>query len=238
MARLMGRGPSLGPITAWVRRRPEAVRLLVGGRHLGSTGDPPARFEMAVDDRRVAEWESGTGFFVRDLALPAGTLDGDGPLAALTLTSAGVDGTRVDTAIEQFDLQSKGALMWVYDEGWQEAEYDPAVGLWRWASDRSTLRIVDAGTPVAVTLHVEAPRRYFDRDPHVRLMTGSRVIGETSFHDDAIWRVVVPLDALLASDGRVTIETDQTFVPAERSGGADRRRLGLRVFGVGVAPQP
>ena len=193
---------------------------------------------MAVDGRPVAEWESGTGFFVRDLELPAGTLDGEGPLAALTLRSAGVDGTRVDTAIEQFDLQSKGALMWIYDEGWQEAEYDPAVGLWRWASDRSTLRIVDASTAVAITLDVEAPRRYFDRDPHVRLMTGSRVIGEASFHDDTIWRVVVPLDALRASDGRVTIETDLTFVPAERSGGADRRRLGLRIFGVGVAPQP
>jgi transmembrane protein TMEM260 (protein O-mannosyltransferase) len=238
MARLMGRGPSLGPITAWVRRRPEAVRLLVGGRHLGSTGDPRARFELAVDGRRVAEWESGPGFFVRDFELPAGTLNGDGWLAALTLKSDGADGTRVDTAIEQFDLQSKGALMWVYDEGWQEAEYDPAVGLWRWASDRSTLRIVDASTPIEVTLHVETPRRYFDRDPHVRLMAGSRMIAETSFHDETIWRVAVPLDALRGSDGRVTIETDLTFVPAERSGGADRRRLGLRVFGVGVAAQP
>ena len=41
----------------------------------------------------------------------------------------------------------------------------PLVGMWRWASDRSTLRVVDASTSVAVTLRVEPPRRYFDADP-------------------------------------------------------------------------
>ena len=67
-------------------------------------------------------------------------------LAQLTIRSSGADGSRVDTAIEQFDLQSTGFMMWAYDDGWQEAEYNPAVGMWRWASDRSTLRIVDAST--------------------------------------------------------------------------------------------
>jgi hypothetical protein len=34
----------------------------------------------------------------------------------------------------------------------------------------------------------------------------------------------------VASDGQIAIETTQTFVPGERDGGPDRRRLGLRVF--------
>ena len=50
MARLAGRGPSIAPITAWVRRRPEPVHVLVGGRHLGSPGDPAVQF--IVGDRR------------------------------------------------------------------------------------------------------------------------------------------------------------------------------------------
>jgi hypothetical protein len=238
IARLMGRGPAVGPITAWVRRRADPARVLVGGRHLGAAADPPTRFEMAVDGRRVAEWNARPGFFLQDLTLPAGTLAGDGSLARLTLQSAAANGGTVATAVEQFDLQSAGALMWAYDDGWQEAEYNPAIGMWRWASDRSTLRIIGARAPVAVTLRVEPPRRYFDSDPHVRMRAGDRVLGETSFADADLWTVVVPADALQASSGRLTIETDRTFVPAERSGGPDRRRLGLRVFGVNVTAQP
>ena len=41
----------------------------------------------------------------------------------------------------------------------------------------------------------------------------------------------VPAAALAASDGMLTIETDQSFVPHERSGSSlDRRTLGLRLF--------
>jgi hypothetical protein len=36
------------------------------------------------------------------------------------------------------------------------------------------------------------------------------------------------------SDGRITIVSSRTFVPAEQNGGADRRRLGLRVFDLRV----
>jgi hypothetical protein len=236
-ARIMGRGPSLGPITAWVRRRPEAVRMLIGGRHLGGAADPRVRFDVAIDDRPVAQWESDPGFFVREVEVPARGLAGAGPLARLTIQAVGVDGRRIDTAIEQFDLQSRGFMMWAYDEGWQEAEYHPTIGMWRWASDRSTLRVVDASAGVAVTLRVEPPRRYFDDDPHVRLLAGDRVVGETRFDSGELWSVVVPFDALQAAGGRLTLETDRTFVPAERGAG-DQRRLGLRVFGVNVTAQP
>ena len=237
-ARLMGRGPATGPITAWVRRRPDAVRMLIGGRHLGSPGDARVRFEVAIDERPVAHWETGAGFFLHEFDVPAGGLVGPGPLARLTIRSAGVDGRRIDTAIEQFDLQSAGFMMWAYDQGWQEAEFNPAVGMWRWASDRSTLRIVDASSAVAVTLRVDPPRRYFDADPLVRMRVGDRVVGETRFADGDLWSVVVPLDALRAAANLVTIETDRTFVPAERGAQADQRRLGLRVFGVNVTAQP
>jgi hypothetical protein len=238
IARLMGRGPAMGPITAWVRRRSDAVRMLIGGRHLGSATAPRVRFEMAIDDRPIAQWEAGAGFFLHEFDVPAGGLAGTGPLARLTIRSAGVDGSRIETAIEQVDLQSAGSMMWAYDEGWQEAEFNPAVGMWRWASDRSTLRIVDASTAVAVTLRVEPPRRYFETDPVVRLRAGDRVVGETRFTQGDLWSVTVPLDALRAARHRVTIETDRTFVPAERGAQADQRRLGLRVFGVNVTAQP
>ncbi len=237
IARLMGRGPSLGPITAWVRRRPEPVRMVVGGRHLGSPTDPPASFAIALDGRTIARWDATPGFFVHEFDVPAGGLVGDGPLARLTIESRSV-ATVIPTAIEQFDLQSRGSMMWAYDEGWQEAEFNATLGVWRWTSDRSTLRIIDASTPVSITLRVERPTRYFDQPPIVRMKASDRVLGETRFDRSELWSVTVPLDALQSSRGRVVIETDKTFVPAERSGVADRRRLGLRVFGVNVAAQP
>ena len=238
IARLMGQGPFIAPITAWVRRRPEAVHVMVGGRHLGAASDPDVTFVIAIDGREAARWESRAGFFVQEFDLPGALLAGTGPLARLTVQSSSATDQPIPTAVEQFDLQSSGSMMWAYDEGWHEAEYDPALGVWRWASERSTLRIIGATTAVAITIRVERPRRYFDDDPVVRLVAGDRVLGETQFRETDLWSVTVPLEALQATRGRVTIETNRTFVPAEQGGPADRRHLGLRVFGINIAAQP
>jgi hypothetical protein len=215
-----------------VRRRPEAVHVIVGGRHLGGKNDPPVTFRAAVDGRQVSEWQTGPGFFVHEFDIPAGGLAGSGDLAAVTMWS---DGTGIDTAIEQFDLQTKGSLMWAYDTDWHEAEFSPTVGVWRWTAARSTLRIVAAGTPVVVAIRVERPRRYFDDDPAVRLTACDTLVAETTFRDSELWSVTVPLDVLQSCNGRLTIVTDRTFVPAERDDDADERQLGLRVFGVNIA---
>jgi hypothetical protein len=238
IARLMGRGPSLAPITAWLRRRPEATHIVVGGRHLGAPSDPPATFVIAIDGREAGRWESPAGFFVHEFDLAPGALVGDGALARLTIAATAAGGGSVPTAIEQFDLQSRGSLMWAYDTGWHEAEFDPSLGMWRWTSERATLRLIAASTPVTVTLRAERPRRYFDDDPVVKLSAGGRLLAETRFQDSELWTVTVPLEALQASQGRVTIETNLTFVPAETGGPPDRRRLGLRIFGVDIARQP
>jgi hypothetical protein len=234
VARLMGRGPSLGPITAWVRKRPEAVQVLVGGRHLGAAGDPAVTFVLALDGVDRWQWQAGPGFFLEQFDLPAGTLAGDG-LARLTIRAISGEGGSIPTAIEQFDLQSSGSLMWGYDEGWFEAEYTPALGVWRWTSESASLRILNATSPVALTITVESPARYFDSPPTVRLRAGEVVIAQTDFSSQTTWRVLVPADALQRANGRVTLETNRTFVPADMSGQADQRQLGLRVFHVNVA---
>jgi hypothetical protein len=85
MARLMGRGPHLGPVQAFVRRRADPVRLVLGGRNLGAPGDPPAAFTLAIDERPHESWEVPPGFFLRTIDLPAGALEGDGAFATLTV---------------------------------------------------------------------------------------------------------------------------------------------------------
>ena len=236
MSRLMGRGPHLEPIVAMVRRRPGATRLLIGGRNLAGPNDPAARFTIAIDGAPFQQWESAPGFFLHVFEIPAGRLSGEGPLARFTVQSSPASGTApIPTAIEQFDLQDQQALMWAYDAGWQEAESSPAFGVWRWTTDRATLRVVGPAEAVRITLSVESPLRYFDEAPLVRATAGGRELAVTTMAGSRDWAFDVPADALAASGGTITIETNRTFVPAETGGGADRRRLGLRVFLIQVA---
>jgi hypothetical protein len=236
ISRLMGRGPHLAPIVAKVRRRPGATRLLIGGRNLAGPDDPAARFTLAIDGVSFQQWETAPGFFLHVFDIPAGRLMGEGLLATVTVSSAAVSGNApIPTAIEQFDVQDAADFMWAYDAGWQEAEFSPAFGVWRWTSDRAALRIVGPRQSLRISLWIESPLRYFDEPPLVRASAGSRELAATSLSASREWSFDVPAAALEGSGGAVTIETDHTFVPAERGRTGDQRRLGLRVFAIRVS---
>ncbi len=236
MANLMGRGPHLGPITAQVRRRSGPARLMVGGRNLAATGDPAARFTMAIDGIALQEWDAAPGFFLHVIDIPAGRLTGDGPFAVLTIQSSAVSGAAVvPTAIEQFDLQDADRLMWAYGEGWHEAEYSPAVGVWRWTSERAIVRIAGPPQDVRVTLTVESPGRYFDAPTTITARAGALEIASIALSNTDTWSFTASGEALAAAGGALTIESSQTFVPSERGGGADNRQLGLRILAFRVA---
>lgn len=236
MSRLMSRGPYVSPITAMVRRRAGAARMLIGGRNLAGPTDPPARFTIGIDGTAFQQFEAAPGFFLHVFDIPAGRLMTQGGLATVTVQSVPASGTvPIPTAIEQFDLQNADDLMWAYGEGWQEAEYSQALGVWRWTTERATIRMVGTPRALRVKLSVESPLRYFDDAPLVRAMAGQRQLAATTMSASREWSFDVPADALAAADGTVTIETNRTFVPADRSGVDDRRRLGLRVFSVQVS---
>jgi hypothetical protein len=232
MSRLMSRGPHVSPIVALVRRRGGAARMMVGGRNLAAPNDPAAQFTIAIDGTPFQQFEAAPGFFLHAFDVPPGRLLGDTELATLTIHSAPAT---IPTAIEQFDLQDAGEMIWAFGEGWQEAEYSPALGVWRWTSERATIRIFGTPRPLVVKLSIESPLRYFDDAPLVRALAGTRELAVTTLSASREWSVEVPADALAASNGAVTIETNRTFVPSESSGLADQRRLGLRVFAVQVS---
>jgi hypothetical protein len=247
MARLMGKAPHLGPISVMVRRRSGAAKALVGGRNLAGPKDPSARFVLAIDDVPLQQWDAAPGFFLHVFDIPEGRLTGEGALARLTIRSAAIAGdppsldelrragTIIPTAIEQFDLQNPQVLMWGYDSGWQEAEYNPTLGMWRWTSERATVRIVGPSVPVRISLSIESPLRYFGEPARVRVLAGTREIAVAPVGNSQNLTIEVPAEALSAAGGLLTVETDKTFVPAERGGPPDFRRLGLRVFGVRVS---
>jgi hypothetical protein len=86
-----------------------------------------------------------------------------------------------------------------------------------------------------VTVEVESPLRYFAAAANVRVRAGDREIATSALSGNATWAFDVSASALAAAGGVLTIETDKTFVPAERDGGADVRRLGLRILAIRVS---
>jgi hypothetical protein len=245
-------GPTYQPIEALVRRRAQATVLVLGGRHLGTAADGPARLEVSVDGRLTTELAvpASPRFFLAIRSLPAGTFAGTGPFATLAVRarpSAG-SGRAVPLAVEQFDLQDADETVYGYAAGWQEAEYDPSEQrMWRWMSERATVR-VHAGTARSMTLDItgESPRKYFDRPAEFRVRVGrtelARLVPEARLPrllarvTGGVFTLSLPLraDQLAAAGGEVTFEADQFFVPAAEAQNADRRHLSLRIFDLAI----
>jgi hypothetical protein len=233
-----GRGPGRGGIQGWIRRREQASTLMIGGRHLALSG-PDAHLRVAVDGRAVDASALAPGFFLKFLQLPPGSLAGKGDYAALTVSA---DSPQI--AVEQFDVRSANHVVFGFGDGWQEAEYNPATGLqWRWMSERGVLRVHAAGRALALTIRGEAPAVYFRRPSQVVVRAGGQVVSAHTLWRDFTVRITIPAELVNVSsvpggdESVVTIETDQFYVPAQRSRRTrDQRHLGLRVFECELRP--
>lgn len=239
-----GKGPDSGPIVGYARRGPEPMRLMVGGRHLGSPADGAADFEMAIDGTVVDRWTLtfDQRNFLRFLELPDGVPAGEGRYAQVTVVSRpapGAQGRRVPVAVRQFDLQPAAGIVWGFGPGWHEAEYVFETGLrWRWASDRSVIQVRGPARATRITLRGESPRRYFDTAPTVTITAAGRVFGRLQPSADFAWSVVIPVEAMRAASGDIAVETTRVFTPLKTSGSADTRRLGLRIYECFVGQEP
>jgi hypothetical protein len=232
-----GGGPHRRPSIAWIRSRPEASVLVIGGRHLGAAGEPPAEISVLIGERVAAKFTSPPGFFVKRADLPAGALAAAGTFVPLHVTSraADGDGREIRVALEQFDVQGGAVPMFAFEEGWQEPEYDPmTAAAWRWMSDRSVLWVRPVGRDVTLRLSGESPLRYYADAPVVRVTLGDAAVAEFRPSSDFTQEITLPHGALAAADGRVVITSDKHFVPGERDGSPDKRRLAIRVYRVGV----
>jgi hypothetical protein len=236
-----GWGPHRQSSIGWLRRRAGETVMLLGGRHLGRSGEPPVRLIAAVDNRPIQTIEVQPGFFMRFITLPDGALAGDGRFAKLTVRAEPVAADRPPrVGLEQFNFQSAGIVQAGFGEGWHEPEYDPATAQsWRWMSETAVVQLHPAGRGVTLQVRGESPLRYFDSAPLVRISAGQRVISETRPADDFTVQVSIPSDVIAAARGRVVLESSAHFVPADRGGTADRRHLALRIYSVrvrGLAP--
>ena len=230
VARAGHRFPQDGPVVAHVRRRPGAAKLMIGGRHLDPGDSRPAELTAAIDGRPIASWMVAPepGWFLQWVDLAPGALAGSGEYATLSVSAASPS-PRV--GLEQFDLQSHDTEILAFGEGWYELEYDNRRGRsWRWTSERATVIVRHAGRDLTLRLTGESPLRYFDTPATVTVRAGDYVLVRFTPSSDFDEEITVPAARLDRPYGRIVVETDQTFTPAERGGSEDRRRLGLRVF--------
>ncbi|HSP89851.1 MAG TPA: hypothetical protein VLN08_03035, partial [Vicinamibacterales bacterium] len=240
VARADGAGLGKGPIRAWIRSRAGAATLMIGGRHLGSGSGTEAVVSVRIDGRDVESWTAtpSAPSFLRLISLAEGALACAAPWCVLEVRATAPGGAATGVvAIDQFDLQEAAMPLLGFADGWQEPEYDPALGQsWRWATGKATLRVSSWDRDVEVHIVGESPRRYFDRPSRVVAAAGDTRLSSLDAGSDFTWSFRVPAAALAASGGAITIETDQVFRPADRGQGADQRELGLRVYKVTLTP--
>lgn len=221
------RGLAFGPIDAWVERSVFGGGvILVGGRNFEPTERPRVTVSAAALRWSRAVSVTPGGFFEL-VRLPFMDFDATVP-EYVKVTVAASPPSRV--AIEQFDASSRRAVL-AFGDGWHEPEYDPSTGRrWRWLSDRAELRYLTA--PGDWSLHVvgESPKKYYARDSRFVVRQNGAVLRDISASDD--FSVDIALPAAPLAPATLTIETDQTHVPADTSwrGSPDHRRLGLRIY--------
>ena len=202
---------------------------MIGGRNF----DPTLRPTLTVDveGATAVRQELRPGAFISFLSIPFIDYIGGRDYSKVTVRASG--GARV--AIEQFDASST-RVMFGFGAGWQEPEFNPRTGQrWRWLSERGEIRY-RGREPKAVVLHLdgESPLKYFQRPSRLVIRSGDAILFSGLLSAD--FSIDVSLPAGSPTGGVVTLETDQTFTPADRTRSADRRHLGLRIFRAALRP--
>lgn len=233
----LGRGE---PLLAHIRTRAEAAQLLVGGRNLAGPAGPPVEFSAHIGGTEVGRWvvPAEPGSFLKFWDLPAGALASAGRWTPLTIETHAVGGgSAPPAAVEQFDLQPVGAVLFGFDEGWYEPEYNPQTGrTWRWSSESAALHVRSGG--VGVRVRVTATTE-FDGDgtpPTVRLRAGERQLAEMAAPGSFTLDVPVTAAVLGAAKGLIHLESTRVRIPAADGGSADARHLAVRVYAVEIFP--
>ena len=191
---------------------------------------------MTIDGRPIDDLVVAPGAFLRFLRLPEGALDGAGRYARISVAA---DSPRL--AIEQFDAQSSGQLMFGFGEGWHELEYNPATGrMWRWMSERGAIRsrrrvrpydradgrAPGAGGRQALRLVLTGETDPLPRPSRVTVRVADRVIAEFTVGRTFSVQAVIADDLLTADENVIVVETDQVR-GARRAQPAGRRIAGI-----------
>ncbi len=195
---------------------------------------------------RVEDWRPGDVVeYTRRMMIPAYPYIGESTVAVgIYSTSSGErlpllaadlgDRTYSGTTVTFAPGHESGMLF--YEGGWHGEESDRgSAERWRWTSERAGLTFRNPRTDATLYLDVQAaPRGVVDGPQHLRVRSGENVVheevlelGERRFLEIGLLRQEMGDGASVSLD----IDVEPVFVPAAlASGGADERRLGVRVY--------
>jgi hypothetical protein len=221
------RGLQSGPIRGWMQGT--ATEMMIGGRNFESH---PVNLTMTLADGKFFYGTAGGGHWTRAWQVAPGPfvnffrpMHGPGDVPDyVSVDIAATPPGRV--AIEQFDASVQRSIFG-FGLGWHEQEFNPRTGLrWRWLSERGELKVRAPAGGASLHIEGESPRTYFSRGSHLIIQADGRPVFDRVLDDD--FSLDVPIEN--AAD-TIVLETDQTYVPADRSRRTqDRRHLGLRIF--------
>ncbi|GMV22027.1 MAG: hypothetical protein AMXMBFR57_19760 [Acidimicrobiia bacterium] len=228
-----GLGPHREPAIAYLRREGAALRIVIGGRHLGSDADAAVRLSATLDGREIAQWivAPDARQFSQWIDLPLGVAAGDDAYAELRVRASSVDGGPIPpVGLEYFDAASFDDVIWGYGDGWHEPEQNPELGtFWRWMQRDATVRVSAPAGGLEIRVAGEAPLRTLGGAPVLRVLVNGveraqRTLGGT-------FDEVITIDAATRSGGddQITLRVDRDFSPSEIEDSPDRRRLSLRI---------
>jgi hypothetical protein len=234
-----GRGLPGEPLVAHVRARDGAAQLMIGGRNLSGPTGRPVEFAATLDGRELERWAvpSDPGFFLKFWDLPAGALSSTSRWLPVSITASAADGSGgvVPAAVEQFDVQPAKAVVFGYDTGWYEPEFNPTTGRrWRWASESAALHVKSAGVGVRVRLSGATEFDGEGEAPTVRLRAGARELATIAAARGVNIDVLVPASVLGLAKGFLHLETTRVRIPSQTGESGDQRHLGVRVFSVEI----
>ena len=221
------KGPGYGAITGWIRRHNQPVTLMIGGRNLANAG-PSAAVRVRVDGAGVLDESIPPGFFLRMLTLPS--TSGTGDYATLSIES-----DNKELAIEQFDAQPRGRVVYGFGDGWNEQEYNPVTGvLWRWTTDRSAIRVRPEGKSLALSLRGEIEAA---SSSHITIRVGDTVVSESDVSQTFALTALIPQRLLTDQETVISIQSSAFYVPAAKKWRSrDRRKLGLKLTECSLSP--
>ena len=195
---------------------------------------------------RVEEWRPGDVVeYTRRVTIPAYPYIGESTVAVgiyspstgerlPLLADALGDGTYAGTTVTFAPGQESSMLF--YEAGWHGEEGGRgSAERWRWTSERAGLTFRNPRTDATLYLDVQgAPQGVVGGAQHLRVRSGENVVhdevlelGERRFLEIGLQRQEMGDGASVSLD----IDVEPSFVPARlASGGADERRLGVRVF--------
>jgi hypothetical protein len=208
---------------AWIAREVQGGAIVIGGRSFDASAQPT--IAMTLDGAPLAQWTVAPGFFLRFVSLPPAAGGNAGDYAKLTIRVT--PPSRV--AMEQFDASAVRPLVG-FGDGWNEPEYNPRTGRrWRWLSEKGELKLRSPVRAVQLHLEGESPLTYFSRGSRLVVRAGQQVAFDQVLSSDFSLDIGIP-----DVGDTITLETDQIFVPADRSRpwrrSGDLRHLGLRIF--------